>query len=185
MADLANPIINSPYEPPESHFEIGPTGPTGQLLPGRRPSESYVPVPVSRKGRHAAQQAFDFDITGERREQNTLINDIRREVERWRANNWNGVTPYTRKLLAHWAAEPPDRDEPVLFCQREAAETAIFLTEVAGRHGTADYRRRLEPENQLHNDGLPRVALKMATGSGKTVVMAMIIAWQTVNKLAV
>ena len=42
-------------------------------------------------------------------------------------NNWNGVTPYTRKLLAHWAATPPDRDEPVLFCQREAAETAIFL----------------------------------------------------------
>jgi len=86
---------------------------------------------------------LDFDITGERREQNSLINDIRREVERWRANNWNGVTLYTRKLLVHWAAQPPDRDEPVLFCQREAAETAIFLTEVAGRHGTADYRRRL------------------------------------------
>ena len=82
-----------------------------------------------------------------------------------------------------WAAQPPDRDEPVLFCQREAAETAIFLTEVAGRHGTADFRRRLEPENKLHNDGLPRVALKMATGTGKTVVMAMIIAWQTINKV--
>ena len=77
-------------------------------------------------------------MTGERREQNTLINDIRREVERWRANNWNGVTPYTRKLLQHWS----DREEPVLFCQREAVETAIFLAEVAGRHGTADYRRR-------------------------------------------
>jgi type III restriction enzyme len=63
--------------------------------------------------------------------------------------------------------------------QREAAETAIFLAEVAGRHGTADYRRRLEPENQLHNDGLPKVALKMATGTGKTVVIVMIIAWQT------
>jgi hypothetical protein len=49
---------------------------------------------------------------------------------------------------------------------------------VAGRHGTADCRRRLEPENQLHNDGLPRVALKMATGTGKIVVIAMIIAWQ-------
>src|SRR6266567_2875056 len=182
-ADLSNPIINSPYDPPDAHFEIGPTGPTGRLLQGRRPSESYIPVPISRKGRHTGQQAFDFDVTGERREQNTLINDIRREVERWRASNWNGVTPYTRKLLAHWAAGPPDRDDPVLFCQREAAETAIFLAEVAGRHGTADYRRRLEPENQLHNDGLPRVALKMATGTGKTVVMAMIIAWQAINKV--
>ena len=53
-ADLSNPIINSPYDPPEAHFEIGPNGPTGQLLPGRRPSESYIPVPVSKKGRQAA-----------------------------------------------------------------------------------------------------------------------------------
>lgn len=77
-------------------------------------------------------------------------------------SNWNGVTPFSRKLLAHWSAGPPTRDDPVLFCQREAAETVIFLAEVAGRYGTADYRRRLEPENRLHNDGLPRVALKVA-----------------------
>jgi type III restriction enzyme len=182
-ADLSNPIINSPFDAPTAYFEIGPQGPTGELLPGRRPSESFIPVPVSRKGRNGSQQAFDFDATGERREVNSLINDIRREVERWRASNWNGVTPYTRKLLAHWAAGPPVRDDPVLFCQREAAETAIFLAEVAGRHGTADYRRRLEPENQIHNDGLPRVGLKMATGAGKTVVMAMLIAWQSINKV--
>jgi type III restriction enzyme len=181
--DISNPIINSPYAAPEAYFEIGPTGPTGKLLPGRRPSESYIPVPGSRKGRQTGQQALDFDITGERREQNTLINDIRREIDKWRANNWNGATPYTRKLLAHWAAAPPTRDDPVLFCQREAAETAIFLNEVAGRHGTADYRRRLEAENALHNDGLPRIGLKMATGTGKTVVMAMLIAWQTINKV--
>ena len=181
--DLSNPIINSPYEPPTGHFELGPAGPTGTLLPGRRTSESYIPVPPSRKRRRTAQQqSLDFDVTGERREPNSLINDIRREVERWRTTNWNGVTPYTRKLLTHWAAGPT-RDDPVLFCQREAAETAIFLTEVAGRHGTADYRRRLEPENHLHNDGLPRVGLKMATGTGKTVVMAMLIAWQTINKV--
>jgi type III restriction enzyme len=182
-ADLSNPILNSPYDPPEAHFELGEKGPTGVVLPGRRPSESFVPVPPSRKGRVADQQALDFDVTGERREQNSLINDIRREVERWRVGNWNGVTPYSRKLLAHWAATPPERDDPVLFCQREAAETAIFLAEVAGRHGTADFRRRLEPENALHNDGLPRVGLKMATGTGKTVVMAMLIAWQTINKV--
>ncbi len=70
----------------------------------------------------------------------------------------------------------------MLFCQREAAESAIFLAEMAGHHGIADYRRRLEPENQLHNDGLPRVALKMAAGTGKTVVTAMIIAWQTTRR---
>jgi type III restriction enzyme len=181
--DLTNPILNSPYEPPAAHFVLGPKGPTGEIREGRRPSESFIPIPPSRKRAKDEQQALDFDTTGERREANTLINDIRREVERWRASNWNGVTPYTRKLLAHWAAQPPERDDPVLFCQREAAETAIFLAEVAGRHGTADYRRRLEPENEAHNDGLPRVGLKMATGTGKTVVMAMLIAWQTINKV--
>jgi type III restriction enzyme len=182
--DLSNPIVNSPYEPPEWHFEIGPHGPSGKLLKGRRRSESYIPVPPSRKGRkpEAVQEAFEFDITGERREVNSLINDIRLAVERWRANNWNGVTPYSRKLLEHWAPGP-HRDDPVLYCQREAVETAIFLAEVAGRYGTPDFRRRLEPENRMHNAGLPRVALKMATGSGKTVVMAMLIAWQTINKV--
>ena len=178
---LSNPILNSPFAEPTRHFELGSHGPTGEVLEGRRPSESFVPVPKTRKGR--SQQALDFDIVGDRREENSLINDIRRAVELWRANNWNGVTPYTRKLLSHWAAEPPTRDEPVFFCQREAAETAIFLAEAAGRHGTADYRRRLEPLNAEHNDGLPRVGLKMATGTGKTVVMAMLIAWQTVNKV--
>ena len=132
---LENPILNSPFDPPTSYFVIGPHGPTGEIKPGRRPSESFIPVPVSRKGKKDTQQVFDFDTTGERRELNSLINDIRREVEWWRSNNWNAVTPYTRKLLAYWAAEPPTRDEPVLFCQREAAETAIFLVEVAGRRG--------------------------------------------------
>jgi type III restriction enzyme len=80
---LANPIINTPYDPPDRYFEIGPNGPTGKLLTGRRPSESFIPIPTSRKGRkgEADQEALDFDVTGERREKNSLINEIRREVE--------------------------------------------------------------------------------------------------------
>ncbi|MEX2375780.1 MAG: DEAD/DEAH box helicase family protein, partial [Dehalococcoidia bacterium] len=107
---------------------------------------------------------------------------IRKAVAKWRmSGEYGGVTPITRKLLQHWA--DPDRENRVLFCQREAAETAIFLVEVAGRHGFTDWRQRLEPENEAHNNGLPRIALKMATGTGKTVVMAMLIAWQTLNKV--
>ena len=179
---MDNPILNSPYEPPAAHFVLGPNGPTGEIKDGRRRSESFVPVPSGRRSGSDAneQQDLDFDVTGERREVNTLINDIRSRVELWRAQGYNGVTPITRKLLLHWA--DPDRENRVLFCQREAAETAIFLAEVAGRHGEADFRARLEPHNVHHNDGLPRVALKMATGAGKTVVMAMLIAWQTANK---
>lgn len=97
-ADVAGtpdgPVINGPFDPPQQHFEIGPAGPTGVLVPGRRPSESWIPVPAARKGRDAGAQqvALDFDVTGERREPNPLINDIRREVERWRLD-YRWVTP--------------------------------------------------------------------------------------------
>ena len=177
---LDNAILNSPYEPPTSHFELGPSGPTGEIQPGRRRSESFIAVPTGRRSGDERQQGIDFDATGERREVNTFINDIRARVELWRARGYTGVTPITRKLLQHWA--DPDRENRVLFCQREAAETAIYLAEVAGRHGEPDFRARLEPHNAEHNNGLPRVGLKMATGSGKTVVMAMLIAWHTANK---
>ncbi len=112
---------------------------------------------------------------------NPLINDVRQAVDLWRALGYPGVTTISRKLLQHWA--DPTRENRVLFCQREAAETAIFLAEAAGRNGNPDFRPRLGEANLLHNDGLPRVGLKMATGSGKTVVMAMLIAWQTINKV--
>jgi type III restriction enzyme len=181
---LENPILNSPYEPPARHFVLGPNGPTGEVRTGRRPSESSIPVPVARKGATAAgggeQQGFDFDVTGERLEANSLINDVRARVERWRASRYPGVTPVSRKLLVHWA--DPSREDRVLFCQREAAETAIYLAEVAGRRGEPDFRARIDEPNSEQNDGLPRVGLKMATGTGKTVVMAMLIAWQVANK---
>lgn len=187
MTSIDNPILNPPYEQPDRYYEVGPQGPTGEVKEGRRPSESFIPIAVTRKGRkgqgETVQESFDFDATGERREKNSLINDVRRDVAKWRrGGEYAGVTPISRKLLQYWA--DPDRENRVIFAQREAAETAIFLTEVAGRtHGYADWRKRLEPQNELHNAGLPRAALKMATGSGKTVVMAMLIAWQTLNKV--
>jgi type III restriction enzyme len=183
---IDNPILNSPYEQPDRHYAIGPQGPTGEVEDGRRPSESFIPIAVSKKskkgGDGSEQEGFDFDATRERREKNSLINEVRRDVDKWRRDGlYAGVTPISRKLLQHWA--DPTRENRVIFAQREAAETAIFLTEVAGRHTPyADWRKRLEPENEAHNSGLPRAALKMATGSGKTIVMAMLIAWQTLNK---
>lgn len=185
-AALDNPILNGPYDPPDKHFEMGPTGPTGVVAIGRRPSESFVPIPASVKGKNAdadEQTALEFDVTGERREANSLINDIRARVELWRTRRYPGVTPITRKLLEHWAGTADVREDPMLFCQREAAETAIYLAEVAGRRSEPDFGSRIDEANRIHNDGLPRTALKMATGTGKTVVMAMLIAWQTANKV--
>ena len=111
--DISNPIINSPYEPPERTSRSARTGRPARSFPAVAPASRSFPCQSARKGRQAVQQALDFDLTGERREPNTLINDIRREVERWRANNWNGVTPYTRKLLAHWA---PGRRTETIRC---------------------------------------------------------------------
>ena len=94
----------------------------------------------------------------------------------------DSVTSTTRRLLDYWA--DPYRDNRVLFCQREAAETAIFLAEVAGKGSWKSYDDALTGLNNEINAGLPRIALKMATGTGKTVVMAMLIAWHTLNKVA-
>ena len=180
-----SPVLNGPYDPPVRYYQVGPKGRTDVIREGRRPSESFIPIAAVRKGRRAGdgstQESLDFELTGERRQRNAFVNDLRREVERWRHRDYERVTPTTRKLLRYWA--DPARENRVLFCQRDAAETAIFLAEVAGRHGYADWRRQIDEANAEHNAGLPRVALKMATGSGKTVVMAMLIAWQTANKV--
>src|SRR5436190_21524304 len=85
---IINPILNAPYEQPDRYYDIGPQGPTGEVKDGRRPSESFIPIAIAKKGRRGTgepeQEAFDFDATGERRERNGLINEIRRDVVKWR-----------------------------------------------------------------------------------------------------
>src|SRR3989442_383541 len=92
-----------------------------------------------------------------------------------------GVTPETARLLQHWRHHAFTDKRP-FFCQIEAVETAIWLSEVApnDRHGKA-FLERLANANAEANPELMRLALKLATGAGKTAVMAMLIAWQTVN----
>ena len=87
-----------------------------------------------------------------------------------------GVTPETQRLLEHW--RDPSRERKLFFCQREAVETLIYLSEVAPKR----FRKQIEDANAEANPGLYRLACKMATGSGKTIVMGMIIAWHAVNK---
>ena len=96
-------------------------------------------------------------------------------------NNW-GVTPETARLLLHWRQHKFSNYRP-FFCQVEAVETLIWLTEVAPRLSVGDRRvlDRLADVNQEANPELYRIAVKLATGAGKTTVMAMTIAWQTIN----
>ncbi len=181
MADtvIDNPILNRPYDEPGRHFAFDDAGITDVIVERRRPSSYFTPVPQSRKG---GQQLELTEITADQIRRNDLVDRIRDHVAVWRGAGYPNVTPVSRALLEYWS--DPDRDNRVLFCQREAAETAIYLAEVAPRTGDVWIRNELSRANTQHNGGLNRVALKMATGSGKTVVMAMLIAWQTLNKVA-
>ena len=188
------PILNSPYERPGRHWELDETGqPTQQIVDTRRRAEFITPIPKPRRRRGAAEQAaLVWDegkglSTEEQQYAHTaiLINGVREEVGRWRQlpnpGQWR-VTPETARLLRHWRDHEFSGIRP-FFCQIEAVETAIWLTEVAPRAGNAGKRflKHLANANREANPELMRMALKLATGAGKTTVMAMLIAWQTVN----
>src|SRR5688572_22709086 len=100
----------------------------------------------------------------------------------WRKGGYVGVTPTTAQLMEYWTN--PEREKKLFFCQNEALETAIYITEVAKKYGDSWIENALREANDQSNPGLPRMAFKMATGSGKTVVMAMLIAWHMLNKQA-
>ena len=149
--------------------------PTGALNPGRRPSQQIIPVPSARRG--ARQGQLDLGEAPQETRQNQLINDIRERVELWRRGLVPGrCSAETERLLRHWSSE--DRERKLFFCQREALETLIYLTEVEPDRFAA----RLKEASDQGHSSLFRLASKMATGSGKTTVMAMIIAWHAVNK---
>jgi type III restriction enzyme len=179
---IQNPIINSPFEEPTRHFEFGDRGITGRVIEGRRRESSYfVPIPHSR--RQTAQLTLEAEWTKDRLRANDTVNRIRDRVGAWRKGRYHGVTQTSQRLLSYWAA--PDRHRKLFFCQLEAVETAIYIAEVAGKVGDAWIGNELRQAAVIgNNPELFRVALKMATGSGKTVVMGMLIAWQALNKLA-
>lgn len=176
---IENPIINSPFDEPTRHFRFSDEGITNELVDGRRTSSYFVPIARPKK-KGGQRSLFETEWTQERIQENKLINDIRRRVGLWRKGGYLGVTPTTARLLAHWT--DPDREKKLFFCQIEALETVIYLTEVARKYGDAWIENKLREANDTSNPGLPRLALKMATGSGKTVVMAMLITWHTLNK---
>jgi type III restriction enzyme len=178
-APIDNPVINSAFVEPKRHFMVVDGRIDGTIEEGRRPSEFFVPVAKPKKA--SPQLALQFG-GGIKQQSNEIVNEIRQSVARWRLQGYPHATSLTRELLAYWRAE--DRQRRLFFCQIEAAETAIYLTEAAEKSGDTKALNVIRAENARLNDGLPRLAFKMATGSGKTVVMAMLIAWQALNKLA-
>ncbi|TMW74482.1 restriction endonuclease [Thauera sp. UPWRP] len=191
-AFFEHPILNSPYAYPARHWELDEQGqPTQRIVDSRRRAEFITPIPKPRKRRSTGQQAsliFDegagLSSEAQQYDHTATINTVRAEVDKWRAlpeAQWR-VTPETARLLRHWRQHEFAGMRP-FFCQIEAVETAIWLTEVApnaGRNGER-FIEHLANANAEANPELLRLALKLATGAGKTTVMAMLIAWQTIN----
>src|SRR5271166_6449872 len=186
------PILNSPYAYPARHWELDEDGqPTNRIIETRRRSELITPVPKPQRRRSPGQgelglSTVDGLSTAEQEYNPTpIINEIRGYVAAWRnlpnPNQWQ-VTPETARLLQHWRHHQFDNLRP-FFCQIEAIETAIWLAEVASDRAAAGARlwTHIRGANKEANPELLRIALKLATGAGKTTVMAMLIAWQTVN----
>jgi type III restriction enzyme len=162
-------IINSPFDEPTQYWHYDPYKVSGELferIPGRRPSGYTVATPNSR----------DFDDPGITISL-TLVNTIRERVKQWREDNYPGITGITKRLLKHW--HDPDESEEerqFFFCQIEAIETLIFLLEAP---------EAMRADITIPSDGgdFKRLCSKLATGTGKTVVMAMLIAWHVLNKV--
>jgi type III restriction enzyme len=187
-----HPILNSPYERPRRHWELDDDGqPTQRILEDRRKVRFIAPVPRPKKRKKSAiQNEMIFDegkglsTQAQAYDPTSIINEVRQNVDIWRAlpnpSQWQ-VTPETARLLQHWRQHKFNDVRP-FFCQVEAVETAIWLTEVASQSKAGKrLLDHLASANRDANPELMRFALKLATGAGKTTVMAMIIAWQTVN----
>ena len=156
-------IINSPYEKPTKHLKYSREERKFSLVEGRRPAGYTI----------ASEHSEKFDDPGFFVEL-PEVNKVRERVDKWRESGYPGVTKVTKELLEYW--KKADRDKKLFFCQLEAIETLIWFIEAP------------DTEKQgvkLEGDGgnIERLCSKMATGTGKTVVMAMLIAWQIINKM--
>ncbi len=160
MSKAKSLIISSPFERPTHHWQRKSDNKL-QLMTGRRP---------------AGYEIFDTRANTVRAVQLDLVNRIRERVDAWRDAGYPGVTSVTRKLLEHWYDQESNRAYAFYFCQLEAIETLIWHVEAP-----ADFKQGIA----IPGDGgaWERLCNKMATGSGKTTVMAMIITWQVLNAL--
>ena len=198
------PIICSPYDEPKYHYLYNTTTGEASKTPGRRPASYWYKT--QRTGSMQTQLFAE-----EERDDLPLVNALRNDVRRWRESNYESpsVTPVTRLLLNHWNRK--DRGRRLFFCQIEAAETIIYINEVLvsarkprwktelssedydrltkGERPSfiedlklTAYPRLLDQPNEQNLSPLIRYGSKMATGSGKTVVMSMLIAWAFCNR---
>lgn len=177
-AVVDDPIINPPYDEPKYYWDTVDWETKVQKIPqkveGRRPAGYFY----NRTGPKAEGSLLEEEFVAL-----DCVNEIRDRVRAWRQRDYPGVTPATRDLLHYWS--DPSREPRLFFCQREAAETVIWLTEASPTERAALFTQSVDGERielDKAHEPFRRYCCKMATGTGKTVVMAMLIAWQTINK---
>ncbi|PIY32247.1 MAG: type III restriction endonuclease subunit R, partial [Bacteroidetes bacterium CG_4_10_14_3_um_filter_42_6] len=166
MKKIDKLIINSPYFEPQQYWEYIRETREFVLQEGRRPAGYVV----------ASESSKSFDDPGTFIEIE-LVNTIRPRIKKWREQGYPGVTGITKRLLQHWQDPEERKDRRFFFCQLEAIETLIWLTEAPEAEKTGI---------DIPSDGgdFTRWCNKMATGSGKTIVMCQLIAWNVLNKVA-
>ncbi len=200
---VENPILCSPYKEPDQHWLYDTRTGVPSKTPGRRPASYWFKT--ERTG--SAQMSL---LAEEERDDLPLVNALREDVRRWRESGWENASVTTKLLLKHWWRE--DRGRRLFFCQVEAVETIIYLKEILaiGKKPRWTPKLTLDDFNLLNQGKNPRpdewmarvaqhpkladipnepglkainrYACKMATGSGKTVVMAMLISWAFCNR---
>lgn len=156
------PTLAAPGNEPERHWKLKEGRATGELQQGRRSAEE-VHQGLSSQGNLLTGATHPIDI-------------LRDELRDWRKAGYPGGTSTTRRLLGHWREQGLHGDQrPLFFAQREAVETIAYLTDVGnGSHWRV---RQLQDDASEYSRGLLRIGVQMATGTGKTRVMAALIAW--------
>ncbi len=169
---VTEPVINSPFETPQWRWQLDTsTKAYAPALPGRRDSQNIPPVAGSRNLR--GNQALPREM-GAHWIPLKLVNDIRTIVLGWQEDGYPGITQTSRDLINHWTDEEACQ---LYFAQLDAMLTHIYLNEAA----TNQIREEIQGINDRYNDGILRIAHKMATATGKTPVMAMLILYHTAN----
>ncbi len=183
MQPVASPILCKPYEEPSEYWLYDQETGEASKAPGRRPAGHWFKTDRSisdQQGRLFAEENW---------EELPHVNRLRDDVRRWRGSGYRNATNVTRQLLRHWWRE--DKIRRLFFCQVEAVETVIYLAEIRMGGKRTQFTPRFEDTDldklvdaTLDTDlpPLTRLGCKMATGSGKTVVMAMLIAWAFCNR---
>src|SRR4051794_39970344 len=160
MSSIDNPIFNSPYKEPTRHFRFDADNQITDVIDaGRRGSSYFLPIAAPKKKGAPGL----FDAVEEKKAESGHVNRIRRLVKTWRDMGRPDITPVTRALLEHWHAD--DRSRALFFCQREAIETMIYITEVAKqtKYGDVWIEKYLKEMADEAGTELFRVACKMAT----------------------